>query len=261
MTRTARTVAAGLAAFVAACSNDPTGAGLTPLQHAVINADVAAVATDVTAEKVEVMRGPGGAFGFGLRADPGKFECTGASRDGLTITRSCTFKDAAGNTQPAYDPVTTASASVTSTVKGAIDRGPFSATIDRSAAFTATGLAGNETRITWNGTSSGKSTRVRQVEGQVARQYDMTHTGTWTDVVVPVPRGDNGWPISGTARHVVTVRITGGPNDGQQVTREVRITFNGTSAPTATVNGEAFELDLASRGRPKRRGPGGPAGG
>ncbi|MEO7963402.1 MAG: hypothetical protein ABIT38_05770, partial [Gemmatimonadaceae bacterium] len=56
---------------LAACNSDPTSSDstLSPLVSAAINADVASVATDVTSQKIEVMRGPSGLWGFGLRAD------------------------------------------------------------------------------------------------------------------------------------------------------------------------------------------------
>jgi hypothetical protein len=45
----------------------------------------------------------------------------------------------------------------------------------------------------------------------------------------------------------MTMTRTGGPNAGTPVTRTVVITFNGTSTPTATVNGEIYTLHLAQR--------------
>lgn len=247
---------------LAACGGDPTSSAnptLSPATTASINADVASIATDVTSQKIEVIRGPSGLWGFGLRADPGKFECTSATRDFLTITRTCVFKDAAGTVQTAYDAKTTASASISTTIKGHTERGHFSATYDRSGTFTATGLEGTETQRTWNGSSQGTATRVREMDSDngdttKARQYDITHSATWTNVVVPVPRTENGWPLSGTVKHSMTIKITGGKDDGKTVTREVTITFNGTSKPTATLNGESYDLDLANRGRPKKHG-------
>jgi hypothetical protein len=253
-----RTGAIALTAALAACGSDPTSTAITPITNAIVNADVASVATDVTSQKIEVMRGPGGMWGFGLRADPGKFECTGAARENLTVTRSCVFKDAAGATQTAYDAQTTATATVTTAIKGSTERGHFSATIDRTGTFTASGLAGANTSVTWNGSSAGTSTRVREKDEDgdddaKARQYDVTHSATWTNVVVPSPRTENSWPTSGTVKHTMVVKITGGPDDGKTTTREIVITFNGTAKPTATLNGEAYELDLANRGRPRRR--------
>ncbi len=263
MKPTLRSGALAAAVLLAACGGDPTSspdnATLSPTTNASVNADAASVATDVTSQKIEVMRGPSGLWGFGFRADPGKFECTSATRGKLSITRTCVFKDAAGATQTAYDPATTATATISTTIKGDAEHGHFGATVDRSGTFTATGLAGTETKRTWNGSSNGTATRVREMDDDnadttKARKYQITHSATWTDVVIPVPRSDHGWPISGTVKHTMTIKITGGKDDGKTVTREVVITFNGTSKPTATLNGEVYDLDLNGRGRPHKRG-------
>jgi hypothetical protein len=199
------------------------------------------------------MRGPGGPFGLRLRIDPGHFNCDPAARDGISITRTCTYKDDAGATQSEYNETTTASVAVHTVVDGAINRGPFSATMNRTTDLTASGLAGAETTITWNGLGSGSSSRVKQIDGGGSRQYDMTHSGTITNVVVPVPPTDDGWPLSGTITRQVTVTFTGGERDGTTVQRTVTIEFNGTQFATLTVNGETFEVDLANRRRPERR--------
>jgi hypothetical protein len=229
-------------------TSDPIGAGAS----AIINADVATVAVETVGEEIELMRGPGGTYGLGLAAEHGRFECTSATRAGLTASRTCVYKDAAGNTQTAYDATTTASVSVNATITGTVERGPVSMTIDRTSDFTVSGLAGSETTATWSGGGHGTVSRVRTTEDGVARQYDMQYTRKRTDVVVPVPRTENGWPLSGTIERTFTVTITGGPNDGKTTTREVVITFNGTSTPVATINGEAWELDLTNRGRRRR---------
>lgn len=250
----ARAVTATLfLAAVAACSTDaPSEPQLSAAANALVNADVAMVTADVVAEDVELMRGPGGSFGFGLAAERGRFECTDVTRPNYSLDRTCTFKDAAGNTQAAYDSLTTASVRVVATVKGDMVRGPVSMTVDRSRDFTVTGLAGMETRATWNGTGSGTLQRVRTSEDGTTRQYDMTYTVQRTNVVVPVPRTATSWPLSGTVTKSFTVKFTGGPNDGKTVTRTVVVTFNGTARPTATVNGEPWELDLQERGRRRR---------
>jgi hypothetical protein len=234
-------------AALAACQSTGPGGG----PDALVTIDAAVVAAEAAAQDVETMRGPGGPMGFGLRADPGSFTCEPAGREGITITRTCTFRDAAGNVQPAYDPVTTASVNVQTTVRGEVTRERWSATMDRTTNLTVSGLAGQETSMTWNGTGSGSSTRVRQGEGGETRQYAMTHSGTVTNVVIPVPRTETSWPLSGSISRTVTVTFTGGPRDGETVQRTVTVTFNGTQFATLSVNGETMQFDLATRGRPK----------
>jgi hypothetical protein len=234
-------------AALAACSTGPNDSDPQ------VTLDMAVVAAEAAAQDVEVMRGPGGPFGLRLRLDPGNFNCDPAARDGMSITRTCTYKDAAGNTQPEYNETTTASVTVHTVIDGSISRGPFSATMNRTTDLTVSGLAGAETTITWNGSGSGSSSRVKQIDGGGSRQYEMTHTGTITNVVVPVPPTDDGWPLSGTITRQVTATFTGGERDGTTVQRTVTIEFNGTQFATLTVNGETFEVDLANRRRPERR--------
>lgn len=126
--------------------------------------------------------------------------------------------------------------------------------MDRVTDLTVSGLAGAETSMTWNGTGSGSFSRVLSREDGETREYAMTHAGVIKDVVIPVPRAPNGWPVSGTITRTMTVTFTGGPRDGQTVERTVTITFNGTRFPTLTVNGETFEIDLMARGRPGKPG-------
>ena len=77
----------------------------------------------------------------------------------------------------------------------------------------------------------------------------MAETATFVDVVVPVrAEGVAPWPTSGTVTRVITVT----PEGGTPVTRTVIITFNGTATPTATVNGEAFTLNLGNRTAQRR---------
>jgi hypothetical protein len=241
--------ALGVAAAAVGCANtDPTT--VDPALSVV----VASMAAEGAAQQVEAMRGPGGMHGFGFRADPARFDCTDGSRDGLTVTRSCIFKDANGNTQTAYDPVTTASASQHVEVHGSLDREFMSATIDRVSDMTATGLAGAETSMTWNGSGTENSTRARHSD-MGSMQFSMNSTETISNVVIPVPRTESSWPLSGTISRHVTVTFTGGPRDGTTEDRNVTITFDGTQFASVTVNGETFQFDLATRGHMGPKGP------
>jgi hypothetical protein len=250
--RTAPSVATiTLLAALAACSgNEPTNANLGAAASALVNADIASVSAEAVGQDVEFMRGPGGNFALGFAAERGKFECGNAARDGLTATRSCVFKDAAGATQSAYDDQTTASVTESAAVSGTVTRGAVTMTIDRTNTFVVTGLAGNNTTATWNGTGSGTASRVRTAENGTTREYNMTYTTQRTDVVLPA--STTGWPLSGTVTKRFTLTFVGGANDGKTITRDVVITFNGTSTPAATINGEAWELDLTTRGRRQR---------
>jgi len=247
--------AAGLLITLAACdtTTDPMSSDFAA------DLAVAAMSGEAAAQHVEMMRGPGGPLGFGFRADPGKFECTDGGRDGLTVTRTCSFFTKGGTSQTAYDPATTDKVVLEVEVDGNLDRGHMSGTIHRESELTVTGLDGAETSMTWKGTSSGTSTRVHTRDGGTM-QMDMRENEAIGDVVIPVPRTPTSWPTAGTITRQVTVTFTGGPKDGTTETRNVTITFNGTQFATIQVNGESFEFDLAKRGRPGRGGPGGPGG-
>ena len=234
----------GLAALTAACSNDmaaPNGTGT-------VNADVATFTADAVGQDIELMHGPGGRFGFGFGDAPGSFQCTSATRDGLTIDRSCTYYDAGGTQQDAYDSLTTASVTVHVNVSGSVSRDEWgSASVNRVRDITVTGLEGVETSRTWNGTGTATVSRIHTTQDSNTVQIDMTSTETATNVVLPVPRTATSWPLSGTITSTVTLTFTGGPHDGETMTRDVTVTFDGTQYATVTVNGETFTVDLASR--------------
>jgi hypothetical protein len=217
-----------------------------------LNAVIASVAAEGAAQNVEMMHGPGGphGFGFGIGMGPGVFECNAGARDGMTVTRTCEYRDGGGNLQTAYDPVTTASMKQHVELNGTMDRGFMSGTMQRIGDMTVTGLAGTETQITWNGTGSEKSSRVRHTDAGTSVQFDLNSTEVIANVVVPVPRTETSWPLSGTITRNVTVKFTGGEKDGTTEKRTVTITFDGTQFAKLTVNGETFQFDLAQRGRP-----------
>jgi len=263
-----------LAVLAAACSSDPTGTDGTPTAQLQLSADVANVAADGTAQDVDMMAGMSGllgtiSFSGALAAnigDPGgpgnvngcgfgggRFNCPPNSANGLTITREVTFFDEVGATQDDYHPLTTAEMRIDATVEGDVTRGPWSASTFRHRLLEITGLLGTETTRTVNGTGEEEIARSRHSEaGGPTRQYDLEGTVTWDDVVIPVRgSGQAPWPLSGTTTRVFTItRST--PDGPVSTTRTVIITFDGTATPGGTVNGEAFEFNLAQRRAARR---------
>jgi hypothetical protein len=253
---------------LAACSDSPTGTDDTGILASRISSDVATVSADATAEDVDVMAGlnglngnftvnlldgmtppigPGNVTGCGFGG--GRFSCPPNSANGLTITRTVAFYDGQNAVQQAYDALLTAKIEVAATLQGDVTRGPWTATISRTRNFVHTGLLGTETSRTTNGTATGAASRSRINEAGNNRSYDMAETATFVDVVVPVrAEGVAPWPTSGTVTRVITVT----PEGGTPVTRTVIINFNGTATPTATVNGEAFTLNLGNRTAQRR---------
>jgi len=218
-----------------------------------LNLAVASMAAEGAAQHVEVMHGSGGPLGFGFHADPGRFDCSAGGRDGLTVTRTCVWKDAQGNVQSGYDEQTTATVTMHVEVSGTLDRGHLSGSVHRTSDLTVSGLAGTETSITWNGSGSETSSRVHESDNGT-REVAMNSTEAIAAVVIPVPRTETSWPSSGTITRHVSVTFTGGEKDGTTETRDVTVTFDGTQYATVTVNGETFQFDLARRGRPERKG-------
>ncbi|HSJ65033.1 MAG TPA: hypothetical protein VK922_14170 [Gemmatimonadaceae bacterium] len=256
-------MAGALMTVLAACGDTPTAPASDPAELA--NADVATVAGDQTFEDVAAMRHHQGLFGplpgplprFGAWSDDCTFDgatesfvCPSRTHNGFTHTRSYRLFDEAGSPQSAYDPVTTASATFTSAMSGSATHDAFSATFTRQRTFTVSGLEGDETTHTWNGTGTATHSRTHHGDGSLTRSYAMTSSTTVTSVVLPFPQSPGSWPLSGTiVRQVSFTRDGAGP--GRAGTRTVTVTFNGTQFVPMMVNQRAFTLDLAT-GRPVR---------
>lgn len=260
-----RCVALTCAVGLGACGQDTTGTQATPL----LNADVATVVADNTGDDVDIMREPvffiamplgGPALGPGTgdlspancsyNASSQRLECPTATRGGaLTITRSYAFWDANNVVQQSYDALLTARANIQTHISGERSGESWSGSVDRTRDMTVTGLAQTETQRTWNGTGTSNVTRSRHNDSGEERSYNLSCTLTVTNVVVPVPNGDQRFPLSGTITHQCTITFVGGPRDGQAVQRTATVTFNGTSTATVTVGDKTFDIDLTTRHR------------
>ena len=162
-------------------------------------------------------------------------------------THTATFYDVDGNEQDALDPLTTASIHLVIESTREFSRDTWTGTGTRSRDIMITGLLGEETTRTVNGTGSADVTRSQHTDADGTRTYDMMSTSTIVDVVHPVPRTDESWPLSGTITRNVTINVINGPDGDVTRTRTVVITFNGTDMPTMTVDGEPFEVDMSTR--------------
>lgn len=173
-------------------------------------------------------------------------------RNGLTETHSYQFLDAGGAPQAAYDSLTTASIQFASHLSGTTTAGRWS-TVDDSRALVESGLSGAEATRTWNGTGeAAHQDSLRLRDGSRILVTSAIHTVV-TNVVVPVPRRPDAWPLSGTiAAHILA---NGG---GRSVDQTSTLTFNGTQYATLTIGGSTFTIDLE---RPPHGPPGGPCDG
>ena len=162
-------------------------------------------------------------------------------------THTATFYDVDGNEQDALDPLTTASIHLVIESTREFSRDNWTGSGTRSRDILITGLLGEETTRTVDGTGSSSVTRSQHTDEDGTRTYDMLSTSTIVDVVHPVPRTDESWPLSGTITRNVTINVINGPEGDVTRTRTVVITFNGTDMPSMTVDGEPFEVDMSTR--------------
>jgi hypothetical protein len=159
--------------------------------------------------------------------------------------------------QDAFDPLTTDSIHLVVETSREFSRDTWTGTGTRSRDIWITGLEGEEETRTVNGTGSSSMTRSQHTDESGTRSYSMSSTSLRVDVVHPVPRTEDAWPLSGTITRDVTIHVINGPNGDVTRTRTVVIIFDGTDMPDMTVDGEPFEVDLSARSgrRPfQRRG-------
>jgi len=254
---------------LAACSetfgpegtSSPTAPPRVSRLESLVTLDVAMVAADALIEDVAELWLD---IGVGIEGPSAAPADTVKRQSSHVRTVTITFYDAEGNEQEAYDKVTTASVHKVIERSGEKSRvnssgtKSWSSTISRIKDRTITGLEGDETTRTANGTGSSTVSKSRHSDVNGDRSYGMTSTSITTDVVHTVPRKENPYPLSGTiTRDVTVVKIVNGQDNAKTRTRHVVITFDGTQFAHITVNGESFEVDLSARdGRHPVRKPG-----
>jgi hypothetical protein len=233
-------------AFGAACNdaNDPLG------ETGQLNLDVATYIADMTADDLAMfdlhMEGIMGPM-LGPPPRPPRFE-------DLTVTRDVTFY-AYDEGSDVYDADATDSLHIVMHMEGSHtrtgERGTLSVDVNRDRDMWLTGLYGAEVEHIWNGTGAELSRSVH-TDDQGEREYTMSSSSQVEDLVIGLPREENRWPLSGTVTRVISVE--GVNREGEAISHERTgiLTFNGTQFATLTVDGEAFEVDLANRD-PKRR--------
>jgi len=239
---------------LAACSDtfgpDGTDSPTDSRLESLVTLDVAMVAADALIEDVAELWLDIGVGLEGPSAAPAEVVKLQSSH---VRTVTITFYDAEGNEQEAYDKVMTASVHKVRESSGEKSRAnssgtkSWSSTTSRTRDRTITGLEGDETTRTANGTGSSTVSKSRHSDVNGDRSYEMTSTSITTNVVHTVPRKENPYPLSGTITRDVTVVIVNGRNGDKTRTRHVVITFDGTQFAHITVNGESFEVDLSAR--------------
>lgn len=248
-------------AVLAACSD--TQAPLSQ-EDQIIDADVARYVAENTVDDIALMTTeaefamlPGFTAQRDCERGPlSQIRCSARkfSGDGdLSITREVTFYAFDGDelvVTDEYDPLGTEAINYLLTLEGSRDitrsGRELAVTVSRTSDYTVSGLTGEETQRTWNGTGSSDVNRTRTSDDQGTRTYDMSSTKTVDNVIIAVPR-DGSWPLSGTITREVTVEVVDGLEDPHTRTRTVVITFDGSQFATIEINGETFALDLETR--------------
>jgi hypothetical protein len=234
------TFAAVLALGVAACEGGTTDP--KAFDDTALRADAALVAADGMFQDLALMQGPTTWAGMGFAPEAVGIEIQGSR----SFSKTVDFFDAAGNEQSGYDPETTASMHIVAHLTREVAHTFWSADIERHRDMTLTGLEGQETERSWNGTSNGEVERSRHLEDGAVRSYDMTTSAVITEVVRGVPRAENPYPKSGSITRTIHAVIT---IDGAVEVRDfvATITFNGTQFVKMIIDGVEYDVDLAER--------------
>jgi len=229
--------------FTGACTTEPD-----VLDEQMIE-DVALMAADATLEDLALWSQP---FGTAPTTVDGEGQAAPGTPGGhlgffgtFSGTRSVTFYDEDGNEQAGYDPLLTASIEIVHEIEGEVSREGWSASVYRLREMAVSGLLGEETHRTWDGTGSSEVSHSRHLDDGTERSYEAIGSVEYEEVVVPIPGSDPRYPVSGTIRRSMTVTRSG-PDGDVTRTVEVVITFDGSSTATATVNGEEMEIDLSA---------------
>jgi hypothetical protein len=199
--------------------------------------------------------------------------------DTTGVTRTVTWLDAGGVAEAAYDSLLTATATFVLDVNRSDSLG--SRVEHRS--MTATGLVGNETERTWNGSATvndagagrfrplgpgmgpggmggghgrgglGSGPGGGPFGGTPPAYLALAETTTVTNVVLPQPAAQGSYPKSGTINTNSYIMVVSAAGDTTRESRLVTVTFDGSSTAQITVNGETRAVDLSRR--PFRGGP------
>jgi hypothetical protein len=166
----------------------------------------------------------------------GLVTCTANTRDGLTVTRVSSYKNAAGQAQEKVDS-TTNTIATTTTVKGTATRRDSSTSdIDEKSTQTVTGLAKGSTQRTINGASAGsETTNGKSADGAFTSKR--VAGDTITNLVIPNPSSSTTppYPTAGTVIRSISVTVT---LAGQAATTHARrevVTYDGSATAKVVI--------------------------
>lgn len=192
----------------------------------------------------------GGAAACAWSAASLRIECAPVTRDGLTISRSIAFADAAGTAQQRRDE-NTRSANTRIDVRGTTTTPRGAMTVARTSDLTVSGLGRGATTHTLNGVESGRvSGSVTTERGSVGIAEESS--SRTAGVVVPVPAVRGSWPLSGTTTRTGTTTATlAGTSTTRTSSWSETVTWNGTSSVQVSITRDGVTRsctrDLAAR--------------
>jgi hypothetical protein len=126
----------------------------------------------------------------------GRFICPDVVRSGVTISRSYALFDAADVPQEKRD-TNVVKMNTQVWARGTVEKDNGKITIDRRSDLTATGLQPSSPTRTLNGTEQGTSEMEhRTTRGTV--KSNVVFADSTIDLVLPKPRLERKWPLSGT---------------------------------------------------------------
>ena len=176
----------------------------------------------------------------------GWFGCIAYTSRGLTITRQIRFWSG-GSFALAWSPTLTDSVnhrwSRTGTYESVVKPGKmFSINEADTASMVVTHAA--PVLHTWNGAGVAHDSGTYQVN-DVTRIFAYAATDTAAALTFTMPRSANPYPTSGSISRHLSLHITAGGFD-KTITRDVMVTFNGSSTAVLQVGALTCSLDLAT---------------
>jgi hypothetical protein len=184
-------------------------------------------------------------------ASTGLVTCT-STRDGLSITRTYSFKTAAGTVQQAPDSTTNTVVAHVEVSGTTTRRDSVTATVRHVSDLTVTGLAKGSTQRTVNGTSAG-SENLSGTSDKGAFTASRVVGDSTTNLVIPIQEGRPTYPTSGTVIRSMRATVTFAGQSPESRSRREVITYNGTSTATIVIteNGATKTCQLPlPHGRP-----------
>ena len=242
--RTAKILAVFFTVSVAGCNSDrayaPPDTVLTDQQ---VSHDVAVSEGDAVAADLSALERSAGVTGItaSLAPDspPGsncsyaapEWSCAPVIERGLTVVRSYSYRDSAGQAMQAFDDLKTAKATFKVTIDGVVTRDTtFTASVHRTQNITVSGLLGDETTRRWWGVGTSADTNTHR-DFISTRRYAGKSIDSLKALVFPQPRTPGSYPLRGSTVRVVSYNVTstGHGTERRSVDRRVVTTYNGTA--------------------------------